>query len=79
MFHLIIVTLALLSPPCASEGDTNCYWDASTQGNGQGRSFVDVQGTAYYLAPPESFIEEYGDRDPVRQTHTGHSYGTLGG
>lgn len=40
-----------LSPSleCATEDSTNCYWDATTQGNGQGRSFVDINGTAYYF------------------------------
>lgn len=26
-------------PPCATEDATNCHWDATTRGNGQGRSF----------------------------------------
>lgn len=41
-----------LSPaytPCATEDSTNCVWDARVQGNGQGNSFVDVGGTAYYF------------------------------
>lgn len=40
-----VVTLT----PCATEDSTNCYWDATTHGNGQGRSFIDVDGTAYFL------------------------------
>ena len=35
-------------PPCAEEDSMNCYWDADTMGNGIGRSFVDINGTAYY-------------------------------
>lgn len=38
--HLILVTLALLLPPCATEDANNCHWDATTNGNGQGSSFV---------------------------------------
>jgi len=30
------------------EDSANCFWDASQQGNGQGRSFTDVNGTAVY-------------------------------
>lgn len=30
--------------PCLQEDSRNCLWDASTQGNGHGRSFVDVAG-----------------------------------
>lgn len=30
--------------PCPTEDSTNCYWDATTQGNGAGTSFE---------APPE--------------------------
>lgn len=39
---------ASLSVPCPTEDSTNCYWDASVQGNGEGRSFVDIDGTLYY-------------------------------
>lgn len=35
--------------PCATEDSTDCYWDASQHGNGQGESFIDVDGTAYYF------------------------------
>lgn len=33
---------------CATEDSTNCVWNAATQGNGQGRSFIDINGVAYY-------------------------------
>lgn len=36
-------------PACETEDSQNCYWDASTRGNGQGQSFIDLNGTAYYL------------------------------
>lgn len=35
-------------PPCEYEDSANCIWDASEQGNGEGISFVDIDGTAYY-------------------------------
>lgn len=35
--------------PCEFEDSANCYWDASERGNGKGDSFVDVDGTAYYV------------------------------
>lgn len=35
---------------CATEDDTNCFWDATTQGNGIGNSFyTDAAGNTYYL------------------------------
>ena len=44
---LVMALLVALLPACATEDSANCYWDASTQGNGLGTSFVDVLGTAY--------------------------------
>lgn len=35
-------------PACAQEDSANCVWDARIRGNGQGDSFIDVNGTAYY-------------------------------
>ena len=34
--------------PCPTEDSANCYWDATVSGNGQGTSFVDIDGVAYY-------------------------------
>lgn len=34
---------------CEYEDSQNCYWDADVSGNGQGTSFIDVDGVAYYL------------------------------
>lgn len=44
----------VLLVPCAqedsgSDGEVDCYWD-STRGNGQGVSFVVIDGTYYYGA-----------------------------
>ncbi|USH44460.1 membrane protein [Microbacterium phage Cassita] len=36
-------------PACSTEDSTNCYWDATTHGNGLGQSFLDINGTAYYF------------------------------
>lgn len=36
-------------PECATEDSTNCFWNANVQGNGTGNSFIDVNGTAYYV------------------------------
>lgn len=35
-------------PACAQEDSHNCFWDATIKGNGQGNSFIDINGTAYY-------------------------------
>lgn len=40
---------AALSTPCPTEDSDDCYWDASTQGNGLGSSFVNVAGSIYPL------------------------------
>ena len=40
---------AALLDYCVTEDDTYCYWDAAIQGNGQGRSFVNVGNMTYYL------------------------------
>jgi hypothetical protein len=34
--------------PCPQEDSINCYWDAARMGNGQGTSFVNLDGTMYY-------------------------------
>lgn len=34
--------------PCQVEDDDNCYWDAARMGNGQGTSFITVDGITYY-------------------------------
>lgn len=36
-------------PPCATEDSHDCYWNARVQGNGEGRSFVDIGGVVYFL------------------------------
>lgn len=34
---------------CEFEDSTNCVWNAQEQGNGEGNSFVDIDGTAFYV------------------------------
>ena len=41
---LLLIILAMFLPPCATEDSDNCYWDASTRGNGKGSSFVVIEG-----------------------------------
>lgn len=35
-------------PPCEYEDSADCYWNAGSMGNGDGISFIDLGGTAYY-------------------------------
>lgn len=36
-------------PHCVTEDSDNCVWDARIDGNGEGRSFVTIDGVTYYL------------------------------
>lgn len=36
-------------PDCPTEDSDDCYWDAQTMGNGQGRSFYVIAGAVTYL------------------------------
>jgi len=38
-------------PPCATEDSVNCYWNATSQGNGEGESFI-----ALYIAGNDVII-----------------------
>jgi hypothetical protein len=42
---------ALTLPLCPTEDSNNCVWDAATQGNGEGRSFVVIDEKVTYLNP----------------------------
>lgn len=35
-------------PPCATEDSDFCAWDATTRGNGLGRSFISWEGEVYF-------------------------------
>ena len=45
----LLAILIYFMPACASEDANNCYWDASTQGNGEGSSFLVINDNVYYL------------------------------
>lgn len=34
---------------CQTEDSDNCYWNATLQGNGNGKSFINFDGTTQYL------------------------------
>lgn len=38
-----------LNVPCETEDSEECYWDAATHGNGEGRPFVNINGRVVYL------------------------------
>lgn len=38
--------------PCPTEDSDNCYWDAQRQGNGEGSSFIVLDGVIYYPELP---------------------------
>lgn len=43
-----------VTPACATEDSTGCFWDADSQGNGTGESFyTDDEGNTYYLPVTE--------------------------
>lgn len=48
---LLFALLFALLPTCAHEDSTNCAWDASTQGNGVGTSFIDLAGVVIHESP----------------------------
>lgn len=50
MLEAIVALLFILAPSCETEDDTYCSWNASTQGNGEGRSFVALdEGNRFYV------------------------------
>lgn len=40
-------------PPCVTEDDDDCYWDAARQGNGRGESWISWGGEIYRAVPAE--------------------------
>lgn len=44
-----IAFLVLAIPECPTEDSSNCLWIATQHGNGQGATFLDINGTAYYI------------------------------
>lgn len=52
MSWLLVILVSLFTPaghvgPCHVEDDHNCYWLAAERGNGQGGSFIDLNGWRY--------------------------------
>lgn len=45
----IALIISLFLPPCECKDSENCYWDASARGNGEGQSFVGINGAYYPL------------------------------
>lgn len=46
---LLLAVAALILPPCPTEDSDQCYWNAVEHGNGQGTSFIAVDGRVTYL------------------------------
>lgn len=42
MLTLMILISLFSFQPCATEDSTQCYWNAQTQGNGEGTSFIAI-------------------------------------
>lgn len=36
-------------PACVTEDSTDCFWNAKLHGNGQGQSFINIEGESYFL------------------------------
>lgn len=36
-------------PECPTEDSTNCIWHADVSGNGEGSTFIDINGWVIYL------------------------------
>ncbi len=46
--------MSTIETPCLTDDDTNCTWDATTQGNGEGTSYTDNDGVTTPLPTPTS-------------------------
>lgn len=46
---------------CEYEDSTNCIWDAENQGNGEGQSFIDIDGSVYYTDDPTVYEDVWVD------------------
>lgn len=46
---------------CEYEDSTDCIWDAENQGNGEGHSFVDIDGSVYYTDDPTVYDDVWVD------------------
>lgn len=52
MLEYFLALMVALTTPCVEEDSANCFWDATRHGNGEGTSFIDINGEVhyYYLA-----------------------------
>jgi hypothetical protein len=50
---LALPEVPITDVPCVTEDSDNCYWDATSSGNGEGRSFVVVDGKQFFADEPE--------------------------
>lgn len=48
--YALVPEAAPALPACATEDSTNCKWDADTQGNGIGQSFIDIEGKQIFIS-----------------------------
>lgn len=44
-----LALILALTTPCQYEDSNNCYWDAQSNGNGQGSSFITINDHVYYF------------------------------
>lgn len=49
MLNFLLILLTSVMPACADEAADNCYWDASSQGNRVGSSFLVINNNVFYL------------------------------
>jgi hypothetical protein len=49
MIEFIAAILFAILPPCPTEDSSWCSWDARSQGNGAGTSFVAIGDTVVYI------------------------------
>ena len=47
--HAVPRSTGALFAPCRTEDSAACYWNAHTQGNGHGRSFIELGGVHYIV------------------------------
>lgn len=53
-----------LLPPCPTEDSTNCFWDATVNGNGMGQSFFEYDGITVLIEVPDGYHVESVQVEP---------------
>lgn len=51
---ILVSAFLALFPPCPTEDSSFCGWNAATQGNGTGASFIALWGNAILTSDKES-------------------------